>query len=221
MTVLYSILSVFLLLTPLQDGKKFKIMSMNSNYILIDSKVLKEGDVFEEGSKVWWCFRGQSIEVMDINTSKMYKFSAVNNYVQSRGDKPVEIPLSTNDAGSVESLAEVPEHLFITYLSGNVLEKIVLNLNMDLDSIPAALSLYYYDPDTSSEILLTDDFRGLLTDLAEAHKMAKEIMLERDYYEGEEQKAIDDYMELVHKFTSLRFKKIEFTYKELKLLLNL
>ena len=37
MIALYSILAAFLFLLPVSDGKKFLIMDLNSDYILIDS----------------------------------------------------------------------------------------------------------------------------------------------------------------------------------------
>ena len=48
MSLLYSFLTTVFLMLPMQDGKKLMIMDMNSNYVLIDSKVMKIGDVFME-----------------------------------------------------------------------------------------------------------------------------------------------------------------------------
>ncbi len=67
----------------------------------------------------------------------------------------------------------------------------------------------------------TDDFRGFLKNLTTADRMAKTELSKKDYYEGEEQKLVNDYMALMQKYVSQRFKDIGYTYKELKLFLKL
>lgn len=224
MNVLYSILLFLLFAFPFQDGRKFMIMEMNSSYVLIDSKVMQEGDVFEEGAEVWWCFRGQSMEVMDINTSKMYKFAAVNNHRNNaaledfRGYRQ---PLSTNDADPAVAAAGPVSYFYITYIHNGAQKKEILDLNLDLASLPKSIALYRYDHESKSHVLQTEDFRGFLRNLAEADRKAKDQLAETDYYVGEEQKLVDDYMALMRKFTEPRFKTIDYTYKDLKMFLKL
>jgi len=223
MNVLYSILSLLVFALPLQDGRKFMIMEMNSSYVIIDSKVMQEGDVFQEGAEVWWCFRGQSMEVMDINTSKMYKFSSKADYKNSASTDDFwgyKQPLSTNDDDSVTKGQE-PAYFYIKYMQNGEPRSGVLSLNIDLNALPNALSLGYHDPESESDRIMTDDFRGFLKNLAEADRKAKEELSKTDYYVGEEQKLVDDYMALMKKYTDPRFKDIRYTYKELKLFLKL
>lgn len=224
MIALYSILAAFLFLLPVSDGKKFLIMDLNSNYILIDSKPMQEGDVFDDGASVWWCFKGQTMVAMDINTSKMYKFSAVNsgsNSPETSDFWGVEKPLSTNAGATLDTSAEAKPYFYITYSQNGGVKKEVLHLNIDLQSLPDGLSLYYYDPVSGSDEFQTDDFRGFLKNLTTADRMAKTELSKKDYYEGEEQKLVNDYMALMQKYVSQRFKDIDYTYKELKLFLKL
>lgn len=224
MSLLYSFLTTVFLMLPMQDGKKLMIMDMNSNYVLIDSKVMKIGDVFMEGANVWWCFKGQTMDVMDVNTSKMYKFSAVNNHKTSATREDfwgLEKPLSTNDRDSMAISSETPAHLYVSYRENGQHKREVLNLNMDLEALPTALSLYRYDPKENADMLMTEDFRGFVDSLVDAHKMAKDEIEKTDYYEGEEEKARKDYMKLMKRYTPSRYKSIEYTYNELKLLLKL
>lgn len=222
MTLLYSILSAFLLAFPMQEGRKFMIMNMNSSYVIIDSKVMQEGDVFEEGSKIWWCFREQTMKVMDINTAKIYEFAAISKHSNTAGIGDFWIynqPLSTNDG---ESVVIGPSSCFyLTYIRNGEQMKKIVNLNVDLDTLPEDISLGYHDVVSASETLLTDDFRGFLAVLAEADRKAKEELSETDYYVGEEQKLVDDYMKLMKKFTDSRFRNIPYDYKDLKLFLKL
>ena len=224
MTLLCNVLSAIFFLLPLQDGKKFVIMDLNSGYVVIDSKVMQEDDVFEEGAKVWWCFKGQTMEVMDINTSKMYKFSAVNNHKTSADPSDfwkIEKPLSTNDGDSVVSSGDVPAHFYVSYRENGVQKREVLNLNMDLTALPHVLLLYRYDPKDNSDRFVTDDFRGFIASLVDADKKAKNEMEKTDYRIEDRQRAVEDYMVLMKRYTPSRYKNIEYTYKELKLLLKL
>lgn len=226
MTFLCNVLSAIFFLLPLQDGKKFMIMDLNSSYVVIDSKVMQENDVFDEGAKVWWCFKGQTMEVMDINSNppKMYKFSAVSNHKTSAtlGDFwKIEKPLSTNDGDSVVSSEEVPAHFYVSYRENGEQKREVLNLNMDLTALPHVLLLYRYDPEDNSDRFLTDDFRGFIASLIDADKKAKKEMEKTDYRIEDRERAVEDYMVLMKRYTHSRYKNIDYTYKELKLLLKL
>lgn len=224
MIVLCSILSALLMHSPSQDEKKLMIMGMNSNYILIDSRVMQVGDTFDEGANVWWCFKGQTMDVMDINTSKMYKFAAVKPSAGSASLGnfwQIEKPLSTNDQDSVDGVADVPSYFYVLYKQGTEEKKEVLNLRTDMGTLPITLHLYYYDSEADREKFITNDFRGFHRSLIKADKMAKEEMEKVVYGQDEVQKAINDYMVLMHKYTPACFKDIKYTYSELKLLLKL
>lgn len=222
MTLLYQILSVLLFALPLQDGRKFMILDMNSSYVIIDSKVMEEGDVFEEDSKIWWCFRNQTMKVMDVNTAKIYEFAAVSNHRNVAGHSDFwqySHPLSTNDGESV--VIEPSSYFYLTYIQNGEQKKKIMNLNIDLSTLPKDLTLTYHDVGSESEAVLTDDFRGFLAVLVEADRKAKEELSGTDYYVGEEQRLVADYMRLVNKYTDSRFKDIKYDYKDLKLFLKL
>lgn len=222
---MYRLLLSLVFMLMLSDGEvRYKIISLSSSDILIGSVRVAEGGEFDADEEIYWENDSQVMRVIDTTTEEMFVLSKQIVEVKKKRSVGDYVGIGTalsSDMADLADLSACGGYYYISYDDNGKMMKVELQSGMFMDEYPDQLLLYYFNPDTSSGELRTDDFRDFVDDLIITDDMVKRLMSGLCYMKGEEKVMRQDYMLMMHTYVDERFADIVYTYEDLKMFLTL
>lgn len=219
-------LCVALLFTPSgAETELYKILSLSPDGVIIGGERKTKGDTFRSTEAIQWTDDDQTMRVLDVETENMFLLCAKMQDVSTEHTGAtyggLVSALSTN-IGKISEQKKKGGYYFLTYMDKtDAIRSVKIEAGMFLNEYPDSLSLYFYDNETSESELMTDDMRRFVDDLIITDQMVKRHMGGLDYYKGDEAVMVADYMTMMRVYVSDSFRKIDYTYDDLKIFLTL
>lgn len=210
---IYTVIILMLAMSSLRaaSADSLKIIYMNTPQVEQGARCLHVGDVITDSKDIKWSNERQVIKVLDMTTKKQIVLKPEKLQVavshSSKDYMNLNYNLSTRDEISAAG------YFFIQYRKDGHKKNMPIAHGSVLKGLPSRVSLYYSDPDTGVDALITDDFISFLNEFKKADN-AVSVLIDREKHWDMYQKAMWVIMSRPHC-------EVDFTPEDASLYLSL